>query len=51
MNFKDKNEFRKLKEKDLIEHRPWYKDLYESVKEDIDSLLKLVDQSNEKRSK
>ena len=38
----DKNEFRKLKEKDLREHRPWYRDLVDSIKEDIDSLLDLV---------
>ena len=38
----DKNEFRHLKETDLIEHRPWWRDLIESVKEDIESLLELV---------
>ena len=45
---KDKNEFRYLKEKDLIEHKPWYKDFYESVKEDVRSLLELIDGSEKK---
>ena len=39
---KDKNEFRKLKETDLRENRPWYKDLVDSIKEDIDAMLELV---------
>ena len=38
----DKNEFRNLKKEDLREHRPWYKDLVDSIKEDIESMLELV---------
>jgi hypothetical protein len=40
---KDKNEFRHLKEKDLIENKPWYRDLYESIREDVKTLLALID--------
>ena len=40
---KDKNEFRHLRENDLIEHKPWYRDLYESIREDVDKLLSLID--------
>ena len=39
----DKNEFRHLKENDLIERKPWYRDLYESIREDVDKLLSLID--------
>jgi len=39
----DKNEFRHLKQNDLKEHRPWYRDLYESIKADVDALLSLID--------
>ena len=38
----DKNEFRKLKESDLVENRKWYHDLIESVREDIDRMLEIV---------
>ena len=47
---KDKNEFRHLKQNDLREHYPWYRGLYESVKEDIESLLALIDKSEEDKS-
>lgn len=49
---KDKNEFRHLKQNDLkvsvtndtsLEHQPWYRDLYESIRNDIDALLSLID--------
>ena len=39
----DKNKIRHLKKENLIEHRPWYMDLYESIKEDVRSLLSLID--------
>ena len=40
---KDKNEFRHLRENDLIEHKPWYRDLYESIAEDVKVLMSLID--------
>ena len=39
----NKNEFRHLKKNDLIEHKPWYRDLYESIKDDIRALMSLID--------
>lgn len=39
----DKNDFRYLKQGDLIEHKPWYRDLYESIKEDVKAMLELID--------
>ena len=47
---KDKNEFRHLKEKDLIEHKPWYRDLYESIVSDVKSMLALIDGPIEKKN-
>ena len=38
----NKNEFRKMKEKDLRENKIWYHDLVDSIKEDIESMLELV---------
>ena len=38
----NKNEFRSLKEKDLREHKRWYHDLVDSIKEDVNAMLELV---------
>jgi hypothetical protein len=40
---KDKNEFRHIKESDLRENKPWYRDLYESITEDVKVLMSLID--------
>ena len=40
---KDKNEFRHLKESDLRENKPWYRDLYESIQEDVKVFLSMID--------
>ena len=39
----DKNDFRYLKQGDLIATKPWYRDLYESIKEDVKAMLELID--------
>lgn len=39
---KDKNEFRKLKEEDLLENKPWYRDFIETIRDEWNSMVEML---------
>jgi hypothetical protein len=46
----NKNQYRYIKKTDTIEGRKWYHDLFESIKEDIDTMVSMIIGEDSKKS-